>query len=131
MGQFLGNKNSYFNIEANPSGTHLVAVNYIGSAMIWKFDKETEKFNLLPSFNGHYMEVKGIQWNHSGDFLVSVSKDQTTRIVSQNKQDKQFHEISRAQIHGYDINAVETVKVKEGVVDVIACGADEKVVRIV
>lgn len=99
--------------------------------MIWKYDKQTEKFNLLPSFNGHYMEVKGIQWNHTGDFLVSVSKDQTTRIISQNKQDKQFHEISRAQIHGYDINAVETVKVKDGVIDLVACGADEKVVRIV
>ena len=91
MGQFLGNKNSYFNIEASKNGKHFVAVNYIGSAMIWKYDQETEKFNLLPSFNGHYMEVKGIQWNYTGDFLVSVSKDQTTRIIAQNGQDKQYH----------------------------------------
>ena len=32
--------------------------------------------------------------------------------------------ISRAQIHGYDINAVSVVKVKENTIDVIACGAD-------
>ena len=35
MGQFLGNKNAYFNIVANFNNQHLVAVNYIGSALIW------------------------------------------------------------------------------------------------
>lgn len=102
----------------------LVAVNYIGSAMIWMYDRETKKFNLKPSFNGHSNEVKDIDWNHTGDFLVSVSMDQTTRIISYNDALKNYHEISRAQIHGYDINAVSAVKVGDGVVDVIACGAD-------
>lgn len=124
MGQFLGNKNSYFSIQSNPSGTHLVAVNYIGSAMIWEYSREQEKFQLLPSFNGHYMEVRGAQWNHTGDFLVSASKDQTTRIISRNESDGRYHEISRAQIHGYDINAVVTIKIANNVVDLIACGAD-------
>ena len=131
MGQFLGNKNAYFNIEESLDKQYLVAVNYIGSAIVWKYDKEQNKFSLCPSFNGHTMEVRGVQWNHTGDFLVSVSKDQTTRIISHNLADDHFHEISRAQIHGYDINAVETIKVKDQVVDLIACGADEKVVRIV
>jgi hypothetical protein len=44
---------------------------------------------------------------------------------------KSFHEISRAQIHGYDINCLSVIKVKDGIIDVIACGADEKMVRIV
>lgn len=74
--------------------------------------------------------MRDIEWSTGGDFLVSVSKDQTTRVLAQHHSSRQFHEISRAQIHGYDINAVSVIKVKEGVVDVIACGADEKVVRI-
>lgn len=86
---------------------------------------------MRPSFNGHSNEVKDIDWNHTADFLVSVSKDQTTRIISKSVNDNLYHEISRAQIHGYDINAVSVLKVSDGLIDVIACGADEKVIRIV
>lgn len=108
-----------------------MAINYIGSALIWVYNKETKKFSLRPSFNGHTNEVNDIDWDHTGNFLVSVSKDQTTRIVSRNIADKHYHEISRAQIHGYDINAISLTKVKDGLIDLIACGADEKVIRIV
>ena len=62
---------------------------------------------------------------------MSVSKDQTTRVIAKNAKNSLYHEISRAQIHGYDINAVATAKVKENTLDVIICGADEKVIRIV
>lgn len=62
---------------------------------------------------------------------MSVSKDQTTRVLAQHHDTKKYHEISRAQIHGYDINSVALIKVKDNVFDLIACGADEKVIRIV
>lgn len=131
MGQFLGNKNAYFNVECDSRYRYLVAVNYIGSVLIWNYAPDTQKYTLRPSFNGHTNEVKDIDWDHSGNFLVSVSKDQTTRILSRNRTDGEFHEISRAQVHGYDINAVSVVEVHEGLIDLIACGADEKVIRIV
>lgn len=38
MGQLLGNKNAYFNIVADPDYKYLVAVNYIGSALIWAYN---------------------------------------------------------------------------------------------
>ncbi len=109
MGQFLGNKNAYFNVECDSKFQYLVAVNYIGSAMIWSYQSETRKYSLRPSFNGHSNEVRDIDWDHTGSFLVSVSKDQTTRILSRNRVDGQYHEISRAQVHGYDINSVSLV----------------------
>lgn len=87
MGQLLGNKNAYFNIVTDPSYKYLVAVNYIGSALIWNYNKQTKKYTLRSSFNGHSNEVKDIDWNNTGDFVVSVSKDQTTRIISKNKID--------------------------------------------
>lgn len=37
MGQFLGNKNAYFDVVTNASSNYIVAVNYIGSALIWKY----------------------------------------------------------------------------------------------
>ena len=39
MGQLLGNKNAYFDVTSNQSGTNLAALNYIGSILIWNFDK--------------------------------------------------------------------------------------------
>jgi elongator complex protein 2 len=107
----------------------LVALNYTGAVLIWKWTPE--KFILRQSFNGHANEVNDIEWNHTGDFLVSISKDQTTRVIAKNKKSEQFNELSRAQIHGYDINAVTTIKVKDNTLDLIVCGADEKVIRLV
>lgn len=124
MGQFLGNKNAYFDIMANQAGTQLVALNYIGSLLIWDYNKQINKFTLRDSFNGHYSEVKDIAWNYSGDFLVSVSKDQTTRVIAKNKATSRYHEISRAQIHGYDINTVCLLKTKDETLDILVCGAD-------
>ena len=55
---------------------------------------------------------------------MSVSKDQTTRIIAKNIEKDQFFEISRAQIHGYDINSVTTVPMKDKSIDLLVCGAD-------
>lgn len=75
--------------------------------------------------------MTGLAWNHTGDFLVSCSKDQTTRVYCEHHESHNYNEISRAQIHGYDINTVALVPVGEKMVDLIACGADEKVIRII
>jgi elongator complex protein 2 len=129
LGQFLGNKNAYFDCITDPLSTRLVALNFTGAVLIWEW--RGDKFVLRPSFSGHCGEVSSLEWNHSGDFLVSASKDQTTRVFARNSKSSSFNEISRAQIHGYDINAVTTIKVKDSTLDVIVCGADEKVVRII
>jgi hypothetical protein len=39
MGQFLGNKNAYYEVLSNKAGTQLAALNYIGSLLIWNYDK--------------------------------------------------------------------------------------------
>ena len=128
MGQFLGNKNAYFDVLTDPSFQYLLALNYTGAVLLWEW--RDSKFCLTECFNGHAGTVKALQWNNTGHFLVSASKDQTTRVIARHAETGLYHEVSRAQIHGYDINAVTVLKVKEGILDVIACGADEKVVRI-
>ena len=124
MGQLLGNKNAYFEIISDSSHKFLVSVNFIGSALIWEYNSENDKFTLRESFTGHGNQVKSIDWNHTFSYLASVSKDQTTRVLAKNEDSKKYAEISRAQIHGYDIHACSVIKVKDNTVDVIACGAD-------
>ena len=128
LGQLIGNKNAFFDVATDPSCTYLAALNYTGAVLIWK--EAHQQFILRHSFTGHSDHVTGIDWNHNGHFLVSTSKDQSTRIMAKNHSTNTFHEISRAQIHGYDINAVCALRVKDDVIDVIACGADEKVIRL-
>ena len=103
----------------------------------------------VPPLTGHFGAVESVAWL-SNDLLLSTSADQTTRvwliqrggttgtseiqegvsqttdtnITSNTNPDIQLIEISRVQIHGYDINAVT----KTG--DGFASAADEKVIRL-
>lgn len=121
MGQLLGNKNAYFDVVCNETNEYLAALNYTGAVLLWHYSDK--QYTLRESFNGHSGSVKDIEWNHTGDFLVSVSKDQTTRVLAR-KHGGNYYEISRAQVHGYDINAVTVIKVRDNTLDVIVCGAD-------
>ncbi|KAG4304103.1 hypothetical protein PORY_002467 [Pneumocystis oryctolagi] len=84
------------------------------------------------SITGHVKAVKSISWSPGGEFLVSSSLDQTTRLfapwIRQNEKGKfeeTWHEFSRPQIHGYDINCVNMLDTWQ-----LISGADEKVIRI-
>ena len=87
---------------------------------------------LIPS--GHFGFVTDLTWDPNGDFLLSTSKDQTTRLYSlwTTKSAKKlgdvtpsWHEISRVQVHGFDINTVSFLESYK-----IVSGADEKVIRV-
>jgi elongator complex protein 2 len=96
----------------NPHLSYIMAINFTGASCVWYYNKSTDQFEARPSFTGHFGNVSSVCWDHTGNFLVSVSKDQTTRVYCQNKVSSLYHEISRAQIHGYDINSVTLVKLK-------------------
>lgn len=101
LGQLYGNKNAFFGIAVNDSDKSIVAVNFTGACCVWEYKPDTKTFLSKASFNGHFDEVKGIEWSRDGSFLVSTSKDQTTRVIAKNHKTSTYHEISRAQIHGY------------------------------
>ena len=88
LGQFIGNKNAYFDVLCDPKQTCLFALNYTGAVLSWHWNGE--KFDLQPCFTGHANYATGIEWNHTGDFLVTVSKDQTTRVITRNKATGKF-----------------------------------------
>jgi elongator complex protein 2 len=77
---------------------------------------------------GHFSSVQQICWDPKGQFLLSASLDQTTRIFApwkQNNKETYWYEIARPQIHGYDLQCVSFIGSFR-----YASGADEKVVRI-
>lgn len=88
---------------------------------------------LLSPITGHFGSVESIDWL-ADDILLSAGHDQTTRAWrllpsrqpwSNGSQKQQLVEISRLQIHGYDIHGIAVCGSNE-----FASVADEKVVRI-
>uniref|UniRef100_A0A7N8XC63 Elongator complex protein 2 n=1 Tax=Mastacembelus armatus TaxID=205130 RepID=A0A7N8XC63_9TELE len=79
--------------------------------------------------SGHFNAVQDLSWDPEGEFILSVGSDQTTRLFTPwRKQDAPqatWHEISRPQIHGYDMQCLTMVGRFQFV-----SGADEKVLRV-
>ncbi|KAI0092834.1 quinon protein alcohol dehydrogenase-like superfamily [Irpex rosettiformis] len=64
-----------------------------------------EQWQELGAIGGHVGPVKGLSWSPNGEYLISAGVDQTTRIHGQvqSGSSKSWHEISRPQVHGYDL----------------------------
>jgi len=114
----------------------ILALNLMGQIERWR-QKHHPASIFLPaaSVNGHCGAVTDLSWSTSGELLMSVSLDQTTRILAGSASD--WHEISRAQVHGYDINCGCFIQRPEQTSDGdslkgdrIVSGADEKILRV-
>ena len=103
------------------AGDSLIGVGYGGSFHHWtqqNIDNKSRNINDLrwipvPLSSGHFASVNDLSWSDdsTGDFLTTVSSDQTCRIFAslkiQNNENKQiWKEISRPQVHGYDLNCL-------------------------
>ena len=113
---------------------------------------ENEIWTEVGALTGHAGPVKGVAWSPGGEYLIStgyvdvhssvqkpaetheqvVRIDQTTRIhaaLLTNKDDKEpmlsWHEVSRPQVHGYDLLGVVSLDPLRFV-----SIADEKVARV-
>lgn len=117
------------------NGDAILAHGYGGSFHIWKnigVDSDNWQPQKVPS--GHFAAVTDISWARLGEYLLSVSHDQTTRIFApwQNEASLSngdaWHEIARPQVHGHDINCVTIIQGKGN--HRYVSGADEKVARV-
>ncbi|TMW56195.1 hypothetical protein Poli38472_008843 [Pythium oligandrum] len=110
----------------------LLALNFSGQLERWQQQPPPSKIFLpTASLAGHTSPVTDISWSPSGDYLLSTSLDQTTRILAPLQTTGSWHEISRAQVHGYDINcATFLAKTPSDHNDRFVCGADEKILRV-
>jgi len=107
-------------------GDAVVSLGRTGSWRLWNC-MEHNKWEQAFAVTGHTKEVKDITWSKNGDYLLSTSSDQTTRLHALWKRDgiSSWHEISRPQIHGYDLNCIDSVNEHQFI-----SGADEKLLRV-
>jgi elongator complex protein 2 len=113
----------------SPDGNAVVSLGRTGGWRLWQRDTNTDSDRWIqkPAVTGHVKEVNGIAWSRDGSYLLSTSNDQTTRLHAEWKVDGKtsWHEFSRPQIHGYDLNCIDTITNNQFI-----SGADEKLLRV-
>ncbi|KAG9126160.1 hypothetical protein FRC07_004630 [Ceratobasidium sp. 392] len=94
----------------------------------WKrFEGEAEAWTEMNAPTGHNAPVRGLSWSPGGEYVVSTSQDQTTRIHGPIGSPRTWHELARPQVHGYDLT--DAAFVGPGALRLVS-SADEKIARV-
>lgn len=111
----------------SPDGKQVVSLGRTGSWRVWNHDADADVWVQTFGISGHVRSANGVQWEPAGGYLLSTSADQTTRLHAQwlRASKGSWHEFSRPQIHGYDLNCIDTLGSSQFV-----SGADEKLLRV-
>ncbi|KAH6611179.1 elongator complex protein 2 [Trichoderma cornu-damae] len=109
----------------SPDGRSIACLGRTGSWRRWEYDVSGDAWRPCVAISGHTKAVTGISWSKDGGFLLSTSSDQTTRLHMKWKGSGTWHEMSRPQIHGYDLNCIDSLGSSQFV-----SGADEKLMRV-
>ncbi|KAH9432481.1 hypothetical protein MCOR02_007176 [Pyricularia oryzae] len=119
----------------SPSAETVVCLGRTGSWRRWDFEDDGAGgvWNQALAVSGHTRAVTGITWSRDGSYLLSTSLDQTTRLHAEwrtrssagDDSRPTWHEMARPQIHGYDLNCIDTITSSQFV-----SGADEKLMRV-
>ncbi|KAF2216593.1 hypothetical protein CERZMDRAFT_33254 [Cercospora zeae-maydis SCOH1-5] len=107
----------------------VVSLGRTGSWRRWTYESVRDMWTQDLGIGGHVEEVRSLAWARSGQYLLSTGSDQTTRLYATWKRQDgdvvSWHEFARPQIHGYDLNCIDTVSE-----DRFISGADEKLLRV-
>ncbi|KAG9250863.1 elongator protein 2 [Emericellopsis atlantica] len=111
----------------SPDGQSVACLGRTGSWRRWQWQPDSDLWKACVPVTGHTKAVTGIAWSGNGDYLLSTSLDQTTRLHTKWTANghNTWHEMSRPQIHGYDLNCIDALGASQFV-----SGADEKLMRV-
>lgn len=116
----------------SPSGTTVITLGRTGSWRRWDWDTADQAWKQNFAVSGHTRAITGISWSRNGVYLLSTSSDQTTRLHAEwatepnpSSSKRTWHEMARPQIHGYDLNCIDSLSSTSFV-----SGADEKLMRV-
>lgn len=128
VGEVGGNTLGFYGAIFSPDGMSIMAHGYQGAFHHWSHSKDKDGWEPQVSAGGHFDAVCDIEWDKGGgQYLVSLSTDQTTRLHAPWKRSngqEYWYEIARPQIHGYDLQCLALINRYK-----LASGADEKVIR--
>uniref|UniRef100_A0A3Q0SE02 Elongator complex protein 2 n=1 Tax=Amphilophus citrinellus TaxID=61819 RepID=A0A3Q0SE02_AMPCI len=128
VGEVGGNTLGFYGCQMSPDGSMILAHAFHGALHLWCKDQDKE-WRPGVVISGHFNAVQDLSWDPEGEFILSVGSDQTTRLFTpwstQQSRKVTWHEISRPQIHGYDMQCLAMVGRFQFV-----SGADEKVLRV-
>lgn len=142
--------------QEHPQSASILGLGYGGSFHMWRCNHQGgtgtggyEHWQPYPSFTGHFDVVTDCSWSSDGQYIVTVSADQTCRVwafvindhsmVLSNEcktnvdvGNGHWREISRPQIHGYNLTSVALhpcARDKTPTSFVLYSGGDEKIIR--
>ncbi|RHZ00380.1 hypothetical protein DYB35_008023 [Aphanomyces astaci] len=103
----------------------VMALTFGGQIHRWAISSGSDgHFAPVVSVTGHTQSVSDVVWSVAGDYFVTVSQDQTARAFAHGSNGR-WTEISRVQVHGYDLHCGCFVDASRFV-----SGADEKILRV-
>jgi elongator complex protein 2 len=110
-----------------PDGSAVACLGRTGSWRCWEYVADEDAWKPFIPVTGHTRAVTGVSWSGDGTYLLSTSSDQTTRLHTRWSAPGKdtWHEMSRPQIHGYDLNCIDSLGANQFV-----SGADEKLMRV-
>lgn len=122
-----GSTGGFWTALWSPSGSTVVCLGRTGSWRVWNLDSQQDRWIQRVGISGHTQSITGISWSKDGDYLLSTSSDQTTRLHAKwiRGEEASWHEMGRPQIHGYDLNCIGSLGTSQFV-----SGADEKLLRV-
>ena len=108
-------------------GGTILSLGRTGSWRIWNHDNSLDRWTQSIGISGHTKSITDIAWSKDGSYLLTTGSDQTTRLHAKWSRGfkTSWHEMSRPQIHGYDLNCIDSI----GQTQFIS-GADEKLLRV-
>ncbi|KAJ3034748.1 Elongator subunit elp2 [Rhizophlyctis rosea] len=128
VGEIGGSTLGFYGGLLSPDGTMMMANGYNGAIQLWK-TAENDEWTPQVGISGHFASVEQLVWDPTGQFLLTTSLDQTTRLFApwrrSNPPVSSWHECARPQIHGYDLKCLAFLHKFSFV-----SGADEKVLRV-
>lgn len=128
FGELGGTNLGFFGALWGKDDRTVLAHGWGGSFHAWRQEENSEIWRSTVSISGHFDEVTSLAWEPKGEYLVSVSADQTARLHacwSREDGTKTWHELARPQIHGYDMEDVDLLSRLRFI-----SGSEEKIVRV-
>ncbi|WVF71999.1 hypothetical protein IAT40_006810 [Kwoniella sp. CBS 6097] len=133
FGAIGGRGLSFYGAIWGKDGKSVLASGWNGGWEQWVQSEDgSGGWEVKAGLNGHHGEVQSVAWDPRGEYLLSVSSDQSSRIhaecslsASGSSSSQRWAEIARPQIHGYDMTDVAFITPLRFV-----SSADEKVVRV-